>query len=217
MSGQGRAEVLARVASASEPLRQVLWDLHVPKSTCYRWRRRKVSDRDGSTPPSTGSTPWNRLTADEEQAVLGAAGKEPAWSSRQVAAWLRDHGGFSVSESTVYRLLGREGLVKPGELRMAAGKEYTRKTTRPHQMWATDASYFRVAGWGCYDMATVMDDFSRFILAWRLRHDMTSDSLIDAVQDAVDGTGMTGVPVRTARSCSLTMGPATSQGCSGTT
>lgn len=44
-------------------------------------------------------------------------------------------------------------------------------------------------------MVTVMDDFSRSILAWRLQRDMTSDSLIEAVQDAVDTTGMTEVPV----------------------
>ena len=44
-------------------------------------------------------------------------------------------------------------------------------------------------------MVTVMDDFSRFILAWRLQFDMTSASLIEVVQDAVDLTGMTDVPV----------------------
>ena len=44
--------------------------------------------------------------------------------------------------------------------RLAAGKEYHRKTTGPHQMWATDASYFRVVGWGYYYMVTVMDDYS---------------------------------------------------------
>ena len=38
-----------------------------------------------------------------------------------------------------------------------------------------------------------MDDFSRFILAWRLQRDMTSDSFIEVVQDAVDLTGMTEV------------------------
>jgi transposase InsO family protein len=127
--------------------------------------------------------------------VLHTARASPTWSSRHLAAWLTDHAGFSVSESTVYRLLRREGLVKPLEFKMAAGKEYTRKTTGPHQMWATDASYFRVAGWGYYYMVSVMDDFSRFILAWRLQRDMTSESLMEVVQDAVDRTGMTGVPV----------------------
>ena len=71
--------------------------------------------------------------------------------------------GFSVSESTVYRILCREGLVKRPEMRLAAGKEYHRKTTGPHQMWATDASYFRVVGWGYYHLVTGMDDYSRFI------------------------------------------------------
>ena len=82
-----------------------------------------------------------------------------------VASWVTDNMGFSVSESTVYRILCREGLVKRPEMRLAAGKEYHRKTTGPHQMWATDASYFRVVGWGYYYLVTVMDDYSRFILA----------------------------------------------------
>ena len=56
-------------------------------------------------------------------------------------------------------------------------------------MWATDASYFRVVGWVYYYLVTVMDDYSRFILAHRLQRDMTSDSFIEVVQDAVDRTG----------------------------
>ena len=80
-------------------------------------------------------------------------------------------------------------------MQLKAGKEYHRKTTAPHQMWATDASYFRVTGWGYYYLVTVMDDYSRFILAHKLQQDMTSNSLIEVVQDAVDKTGMTEVPV----------------------
>ena len=48
-------------------------------------------------------------------------------------------------------------------------------------MWATDASYFRVCGWGLCYLVTVMDDFLRFIIAWRLQTDMTSDSFIEVV------------------------------------
>jgi putative transposase len=85
--------------------------------------------------------------------------------------------------------------VKRQETQLTAANEYHTKTTRPHQMWATDASYFRVVGWGYYYLVTVMDDYSRFILAWKLQKDMSSNSLIEVIQEAVDATGMTDVPV----------------------
>ena len=77
----------------------------------------------------------------------------------------------------------------------AANKEYRHKTSRPNQMWATDGAYLKVAGWGYYYMVTVLDDYSRFILTWRLQQDMTASSLIEVVQDAVERTGMTEVPL----------------------
>ena len=100
--------------------------------------------------------------------VLDVALEQTDLSSRQLAAWITDNKGFSVSESTVYRLLNSQGLIKSPEMKMAAGKEFHAKATCPHQMWATDASYFRVTGWGFYYLVTVMDDFSRFIIAWKL-------------------------------------------------
>ena len=95
----------------------------------------------------------------------------------------------------MFRILKREGLVRRIPLPAPASNEFRLKTTASHQLWATDASYFRVVGWGYYYMVTVLDDFSRFILAWRLQIDMTSASLIEVVQDAVDLTGMTDVQV----------------------
>ena len=121
---------------------------------------------------------WNRLSTQEESVVLDVALEQTDLSSRQLAAWIADNKRFSVSESTVYRLLMCQGLIKSPEMKMAAGKEFHAKTTRPHQMWATDASHFRVSGWGFYYLVTVMDDFSRFIIAWRLQTDMTSDSFM---------------------------------------
>jgi len=167
--------------------------LGVPKSTYYRWRARQRLGRleDGSS----GISVWNRLSPEEESVVLEVAIEYTDLSSRQLATWITDHKGFSVSESTVYRMLRREGLVKSPDMKMAAGSEFHTKTRGPHEMWATDASYFRVIGWGFYYMVTVMDDFSRFILSWKLQTDMTSDSFIEVLQDAVDLTGMTEVPL----------------------
>ena len=191
MSAQEKSEVLARVEETKWGKRKLLAQPRVPRSTYYRWRAR---ERQGKQ-ECLARVPWNRLSLPEEAAVLAAARESPEWSSRQLATWITDHLGLSVGESTVYRILRREGLVKPPVMQLLAGKEYQRKTSGPHQMWATDASYFRVSGWGYYYMVTVMDDYSRSILAWKLQLDMTSDSLIQVVQLAIDATGMTEVPL----------------------
>ena len=194
MSAQEKSEVLTRVEETRWGKRRLLAQLQVPKSTYYRWRARELQGKQDSSTAST-RIPRNKLSSPEEAAVLAAARESPEWSSRQLATWITDHLRLSVGESTVYRLLKREGLVKPPEMQLLAGKEYQRKTSGPHQMWATDASYFRVVGWGYYYMVTVMDDYSRSILAWKLQLDMTSDSLIQVVQLAIDATGMTEVPL----------------------
>jgi len=109
---------------------------------------------------------------------------------------LVDHEGWYVSESTIFRILKREGLIKLAEVvGFKAGKEYHRKTKRPNELWATDCAHLKVVDWGWYYLVTVMDDYSRYILAWELKNDMTAGSLIDVVQKAVDFTEMTDVPV----------------------
>ena len=194
MSLQEKEEVLAQVEKAGRGKCQLLAQLQVPRSTYYRWRAQQRQGRLGANSPGS-RIPWNKLSSQEEAVVLATARKYPERSSRQLAAWITDHQGFSVSEATVYRILRRAGLVKSPEMKLLAGKEYHRKTTGPHQLWATDASYFRVVGWGYYYLVTVMDDYSRFILAWKLQRDMPTDSLIEVVQLAIDATGMTEVPV----------------------
>ena len=191
MSHEERQEVLAEVDGVRWGKRRQLRVLGVPKSTYYRWREQAHGTRERRWRQA-----WNRLTSEEEAMVLAVAREMPEWRSRQLAAWLTDQRGLAVSESTVYRLLRREGLVKGVEYQLAASKEYHHKTTGPHQLWATDASYFRVVGWGYYYLVTVMDDFSRFILAHKLQEDMTTESLIEVVQETIDTTGMDDVPVQ---------------------
>jgi putative transposase len=189
MSAMDKAIVLTQVGNRSKGKRQALMALGIPKSSYYRWRREQ---------PDSGKRkrPWNRITPEEESKIMTVARKYTDLSSRQLSTWITDNEGFAVSESTVYRILRREGLVKRLEVQLVAGKEYHTKTTRPYQMWATDASYFKVVGWGYYYLVTVMDDYSRFILAWKLQKDMSANSLVEVIQEAVDATGMTEVPIK---------------------
>jgi transposase InsO family protein len=190
-----KGEILALVANSGLSRRRALTQLGLPKSTYYRWLRRqaegRLQDRKGGSP-----TPWNKLKPEEESKILIQARTSPELSARQLALKIVDFEGLYVSESTVFRILKREGLIKPAEIvGFKAGKEYHRKTKRPNELWATDCAHLKIMGWGWYYLVTVMDDYSRFILAWELKSDMAAGSLIDVIQQAVDLTGMSDVPV----------------------
>ena len=195
MSAADKGKILVFVAGCGLPRRHALTQLGLAKSTYYRWLKRQadggLKDRKGGT-----ALPWNKLQPAETERVLSLARASPELSPRQLALILIDTQGAYISESTVYRILKREGLIKPAEIvGFKAGKEYHRKTKGPNELWATDCAHLRVVGWGWYYLVTVLDDYSRFILAWELKSDMAAGSLIDVVQKAVDATGMTDVPV----------------------
>jgi len=190
-----KSEILALVADSGLPRRRALAQLGLPRSTYYRWLERQIEqrlqDKKGGTP-----TPWNKLRPEEEAKILAQARASPELSARQLGLRIVDVEGFYVSESTVFRILKREGLIKPTEVvGFKAGKEYHRKTKKPNELWATDCAHLKVFDWGWYYLVTVIDDYSRFILAWELKSDMAAGSLIDVVQQALDLTGMTDVPV----------------------
>jgi putative transposase len=195
VSAVEKSKILALVADSGLPRRKALEHLGLPRSTYYRWLKRQS---EGSLQDNKGGSaiPWNKLKPEEKAKILAAARASPELSCRQLALEMVDSKRWYVSESTVFRILKREGLIKPAEvIGFKAGKEYHRKTKRPNELWATDCSHIKVFDWGWYYLVTVMDDYSRFILAWELKSDMTAGSLIDIVQKAVDATGMTDIPV----------------------
>ena len=94
-------------------------------------------------------------------------------SPREVATRLVDVEGRFISESTVYRLLKKAGLIKAPRVKgLPAGKEYHTKTARRNQLWQTDASYFFVSGWGYYYLISALYDYSRMILGWKVQPSM---------------------------------------------
>lgn len=195
MSAKGKAEILAVINGSGLPCCRALAQLGLPRSTYYRWLKRlsegRLEDNKG------GSTvPWNKIRPEEEYQILTEARVSPELSCRHIAWKITDGGKMYVSESTVYRILKREGLIKPVEIvGFKAAKEYHRKTKKPNELWASDCCHLKVVDWGWYYLVTVMDDYSRFILGWDLKVDMTAGSLEDVVQHAVDFSGMTDVPL----------------------
>jgi putative transposase len=174
VSAKEKAEILDMVANSGLSRCKALGQLRLARSTYYRWLKRlsegRLEDNKGGSP-----IPWNKIRPEEESQILAEARDSPELSCRQLAFKITDSGIMYVSESTVYRILKREGLIKLAEIvGFKAAKEYHRKTTQPNELWASDCCHLKVIDWGWYYLVTVMDDYSRFILGWDLKIDMAA-------------------------------------------
>jgi len=111
MNVSEKAGVLAVVAASPPSKSQVLAEIGIPRRTYYNWLRQEKQGNleDGK---SKSRRPWNKVKAEEAKLVIDQAWASPELSPRQLALRLVDKYGCWVSESTVYRILRREGLVK---------------------------------------------------------------------------------------------------------
>ena len=72
---------------------------------------------------------------------------------------------------------------------------FANPTTAPNQLWQTDFTYLEVIGWGWFYLSTVLDDFSRYILAWKLCTTMSAADVSDTLQLALKASGLDQVKV----------------------
>ena len=129
--------------------------------------------------------------------MIDVALAKPELTPRELAWEITDSHGAFISESSVYRILRDYDLVtSPAYIVLSASDEFKHKTSRVNQLWQTDFTYFKIIGWGWYYLSTVLDDFSRYIIAWLLTKTMAADDVKNTLELAISKTGISGVEVR---------------------
>src|SRR5215204_772371 len=61
---------------------------------------------------------------------------------------------------------------------------------RPNQLSQTDFTYLKVIGWGWFYLSTVLDDFSRYIVAWKLCTTMKAEDVTATLDLALRASGL---------------------------
>jgi len=193
-----KMEVIRTVETSPLPVRRTLAQIGIPKSTFYAWLDRyaaggfeALEDRK----PRPGRV-WNRIPDEVRQKVVALALKEPELSPREIAVAFTDRERSYVSEASVYRLLRAEGLItSPAFIVIKAADRFANPTTAVDQLWQTDFTYLKVTGWGWYYLSTVLDDYSRYILAFKLCTTMTAADVTATLDLALQASGLDCLPV----------------------
>jgi putative transposase len=188
-----KLEIIRLVEHSPLPVRHTLTKLGIPRATFYRWydrHRQGGPDALADRAPRAGRV-WNRIPQAVRDSVIQLALDEPALSPRELAARFTDMKSYFISEASVYRLLKAHGLVtSPAFIVIKAAVSFKDKTTAPNQLWQTDFTYLKVIGWGWFYLSSVLDDFSRYIVAWKLCTTMRAEDVTATLDLALRASGL---------------------------
>jgi putative transposase len=192
-SASEKLEIIRTVETSTLPVRRTLAQIGIPKSTFYAWLDRYAAGglealQDRKARPERV---WNRIPDKVRQMVIAHALEQSELSPREVAVSFTDREQTFISEASVYRLLKAEGLItSPAFIVMKAADTFANPTTAPNQLWQTDFTYLKVTGWGWYYLSTVLDDFSRYIIAWKLCTTMAAADVTATLDRALQASGL---------------------------
>lgn len=194
-----KLEIIRLVENSRLSIKATLAEVDVPRSTFYRWYLRyQESGPDGLSDRKAGPRQfWNRIPQAVREQVVKAALEQPEKSPRELAWHLTDNEEYFISESSVYRILKSYDLVTSPVFQMiTAGDRFETPTRRVNEMWQTDFTQFKVISWGWYYLCTILDDYSRYILSWRLSTNMAAGDVEETLQMALDKVEVTRVKVK---------------------
>jgi transposase InsO family protein len=188
-----KLEIIRLVEQSHLPVGRTLEQLGIPRATFYRWYDRYQA---GGPEALDDRSPrpdriWNRIPNGVREKIKRLALEASALSPRELAVRFTDTESYFVSEASVYRLLKALDLIaSPAYIVMKAADEFKDKTTAPNQLWQTDFTYLKVIGWGWYYLSSVLDDFSRYIIAWKLCTSMTAEDVTATLDLALKASGL---------------------------
>jgi putative transposase len=187
-----KLEIIRLVEQSALGVRRTLEKLGISRATFYRWydqyqRGGPEALNDRSPRPERV---WNRIPEDVRRQIVDLALEAPELSPRELAVRFTDTKSYFVSEASVYRLLKAHDLItSPAFIVMKAADSFKDQTTAPNQLWQTDFTYLKVIGWGWFYLSTILDDYSRYIIAWKLCATMKAEDVTDTLKLALQASG----------------------------
>jgi len=188
-----KMEIIRLVEESPVSVKQTLIELNINRSTFYEWYRRYQQGgyealANRYRPPKRF---WNQIPPWERQRVVEIALEYPEKSPRELAWYITDKRDYYISESSVYRILKAHDLVtSPLYTVISARDKFSHPTKAPNELWQTDFTWFKVVHWGWYYLCTILDDYSRYVLAWQLCTGMSTEEVKATIEAAIQFSGV---------------------------
>ncbi len=136
---------------------------------------------------AVASSSWYRPRRQVEQWVLAMARANPWYGYKRIAVMCRRE-GQPVKNRQAYRVMKTQGLLhrrrRPVAALYQASKLYELLPSGPNQLWQMDVTYVHIPGYGWWYVITVIDYYSRYLLAAHLTWSYCASEAIAALRQA---------------------------------
>jgi putative transposase len=160
--------------------RRIVQWIGIPRSKFYQWQQRygRVNEHNAWIPRDFWLRDW------EKEAILAFWSTHSREGYRRMTYMMLDANTVAVSPSTVYRVLQNAGVLHRWNRNHTSSKgQGFQQPIRPHEHWHIDISYINIQG-TFYYLCSVLDGFSRYLVAWDLRESMTEQHVEIVLQRA---------------------------------
>ena len=125
-------------------------------------------------------------------AVVKMATENPWYGYKRIAVMCRREGA-SVTDRQAYRVMKDHGLLQKPKTRKAevhqTAKLFELLPQGPNDLWQMDVTYVHIPGFGWWYAVTVIDYYSRYLLACHLTPSYSAIDVIHGLKQAAGGSG----------------------------
>lgn len=150
------------------PVNRLLRWIGLGRGKFATWKARygRVNEHNAWIPRDFWLQDW------EKQAIIDFYQAHPQDGYRRITYRMLDANLVAVSPASVYRVLQKAGLLRTWAPKPSTKGRGFHQPEGPHQHWHVDIAYLNVAG-TFFFLCSVLDGFSRFIVHWEIRPQMT--------------------------------------------
>jgi putative transposase len=160
---------------------KIISQIGLYSSKFHSWEKRygKVNLHNGKVPRDFWIEEWER------EAILEFHAQHPLEGYRRLTYMMNDANVVAVSPATVYRVLKAAGVIGRSQHKPSKKGTGFHQPSQPHHHWHIDVAYINIGG-TFYYLCMVLDGYSRYLVSWDLRAQMTETEIEIIIQRGLE-------------------------------
>jgi len=186
---QEKFKIVALISKSGLPVKKACKQYGISDASFYAWRKKIASDTGKKQEPDQSET-GRSFNTEAVEKLLVLKKEHPYYGVVKLSKQLLRTYGLNLHPGKVKRVLEEHGF-KTETLTKAPPKG-TRRFERinPGELWMMDIMYYRLKKEGRFYLVSILDDYSRFIVAHKVCTTQSADNVIGVFQEAVESYGL---------------------------